>query len=75
MRNVLAVVPKGSRHRVASVTRTDFAQPDARYDLLAFASFPPRHWCQIWSTNPLERVNRENNRRSRVVGVFPNPTV
>ena len=27
---------------------------DARHDLLAFASFPQRHWRQIWSTNPLE---------------------
>jgi putative transposase len=46
---------------------------DARHDLLAFASFPQRHWRQIWSTNPLERVNKEIKRRTDVVGVFPNP--
>jgi putative transposase len=46
---------------------------DAREDLLAFASFPRRHWRQIWSTNPLERVNKEIKRRTDVVGVFPNP--
>jgi putative transposase len=46
---------------------------DAQHDLLAFAWFPPRHWRQIWSTNPLERVNKEIKRRTDVVGGFPNP--
>lgn len=46
---------------------------DARPDLLAFAGFPQRHWRQIWSTHPLERVNKEIKRRTDVVGVFPNP--
>jgi putative transposase len=46
---------------------------DARGDLLAFTGFPQRHWRQIWSTNPLERVNKEVKRRTDVVGVFPNP--
>ena len=45
---------------------------DAQADLLAFAGFPRRHWRQIWSTNPLERVNKEIKRRTDVVGVFPN---
>ena len=101
MRNVLAVVPKGSQEMVASIIRTIFAQPDRQHiqkqfrevttmlgrshpkvavmltdaepDLLAFAAFPRRHWRQIWSTNPLERVNKEIKRRTDVVGVFPNP--
>jgi len=46
---------------------------DVQPDLLAFAGFPRRHWRQIWSTNPLERVNKEIKRRTDVVGVFPNP--
>jgi putative transposase len=101
MRNVLAVVPKGTQDMVASIIRTIFAQPgaehvraqfdevtrmlershpkvadmldDAKEDLLAFTGFPLKHWRQIWSTNPLERVNKEIKRRTDVVGVFPNP--
>lgn len=44
----------------------------ARSEVLAFTAFPAEHWRKIWSTNPLERVNKEIKRRSRVVGIFPN---
>jgi putative transposase len=45
---------------------------DAETDLLAYAAFPRPHWRRLWSTNPLERVNKEIKRRSNVVGIFPN---
>jgi putative transposase len=44
----------------------------AEDDVLAFMGFPKEHWPQLASTNPLERLNKEIKRRSRVVGIFPN---
>jgi putative transposase len=44
---------------------------DAREELTAFTTFPVAHWPKLWSTNPLERLNKEIKRRTNVVGIFP----
>ena len=33
-------------------------QREAEDELLAFTDFPIGHWKKIWSTNPLERLNK-----------------
>ncbi len=63
--------------RVADSLRLRFANvarllEDTEDDLLAYMAFPREHWRQLYSTNPLERLNKEIKRRSNVVGIFPN---
>jgi transposase-like protein len=44
---------------------------DSLEDTLAYLAFPREHWRRIRTNNPLERLNREIRRRTRVVGAFP----
>ena len=61
---VLALLEK--HPRAADVIRSTEA------DVLAYMSFPEKHWRQLQSTNPLKRQNREIRRRTDVIGVFSN---
>lgn len=40
-------------------------------ETLSYMSFPREHWRCPRTNNPLERLNREVRRRTRVVGAFP----
>ena len=68
-------VAPGTRSATSSPPASPRSAPlmdDAKTEVLAFTAFPRAHWRKIWSTNPLERVNKEIKRRARVVGIFPN---
>lgn len=40
-------------------------------ETVCYMSFPREHWRCLRTNNPLERLNREVRRRTRVVGAFP----
>jgi transposase-like protein len=40
-------------------------------ETFGYFAFPREHWRSLRTNNPLERINREIRRRTRVVGAFP----
>lgn len=40
-------------------------------ETLSYMAFPREHWRRIRTNNPIERMNREIRRRTKVVGNFP----
>jgi putative transposase len=52
-------------HKAAGLIR------DGIEETLTYMAFPPEHWRNLRTNNPLERLMRELRRRTRVVGCFP----
>jgi len=42
-------------------------------EALTYMTFLPEHWSRVYSTNPLDCLNREVKRRTDIVSIFPNP--
>jgi putative transposase len=52
-------------HKAAACVR------EGAEETFGYFAFPREHWRSLRTNNPLERINREIRRRTRVVGAFP----
>jgi transposase-like protein len=62
------VIEKLKAMKLSTAART---VEDGVHETLAYTMFPREHWRSIRTNNPMERINREIRRRTRVVGNFP----
>ena len=67
-RKSLEVISKLRAQRLEKAARIVESGCD---ETLSYYDFPVAHWRHIRTNNPLERLNREIRRRTRVVGSFP----
>ena len=67
-RQQLAEIARGMQPRWPDAADLLRAAED---EVLAYMTFPAEHWTRLYSTNVLERLNREVKRRTDVVQVFP----
>lgn len=44
---------------------------DGIEETLTYMEFPSQHWTRIRTNNTIERLNRENKRRTKAIGAFP----
>lgn len=62
------VIDKLKAMKLSTAART---VDEGIHETLAYTMFPREHWRSIRTNNPMERINREIRRRTRVVGNFP----
>ena len=60
-----------SMRRVEDITEALWGTRVRVGETLTYMNFPREHWRCIRTNNPMDRLNREVRRRTRVVGAFP----
>ena len=66
-----ATAPR-ARHPGATFPAVVQFVEEAQSEIRTFYDFPVEHRRQLYSANPLERVNKEVEPRTNLIGIFPN---